>query len=167
MGVLKRTMEKEQLLEPVPVFCHDEDKHERSDLRVDWGNIAILFFLYLLQGILMGLRSLRCRQCDHNVTKSEYNPSSIKYRIAMFAAYHAPEVRFIRCEPLMFNQKAILLLKLINPTINDMTITIMELPTDEEERRMIEELKLSAEATVSSSSSSLMLVGRGVDLGYE
>ncbi|KAL1378927.1 hypothetical protein pipiens_015267 [Culex pipiens pipiens] len=55
MGVRKRPMEKEQLLEPVPVFCHDEDKHERSDLRVDWGNIAILFFLYLLQGILMGL----------------------------------------------------------------------------------------------------------------
>ncbi|KAL1378926.1 hypothetical protein pipiens_015266 [Culex pipiens pipiens] len=109
-------------------------------------------------------RSLRCRQCDHNVTKSEYNPRSIKYRIAMFAAYHVPKVHFIRCEPLMFNQKAILLLKLINPT---MTITIMELPTDEEERRMIEELKLPAEATVSSSSSSLMLVGRGVDLGYE
>ncbi|EDS44321.1 dynactin P62 subunit [Culex quinquefasciatus] len=45
MGVRKRPTEKEQLL----------DKHERSDLRVDWDNIAILFFLYLLQGILMGL----------------------------------------------------------------------------------------------------------------
>ncbi|EDS27346.1 dynactin P62 subunit [Culex quinquefasciatus] len=76
------------------------------------------------------------------------------------AAYHVPKVRFIRCEPLMFNQKAILLLKLINPTINNIPITIKEPPTDEEKRRMIEELKLSAEATVSSSSSSLMLVGR-------
>ncbi|EDS41592.1 dynactin P62 subunit [Culex quinquefasciatus] len=55
MGVRKRPTEKEQLLEPVPVFCHDEDKHEWSDLRVEWGNIAILFFLYLLQGILMKL----------------------------------------------------------------------------------------------------------------
>ncbi|EDS41573.1 dynactin P62 subunit [Culex quinquefasciatus] len=44
---------------------------------------------------------------------------------------------------------------LINPTINDMSITIMELSTDEEERLMIEELKLSAETTISSSSSSL------------
>ncbi|EDS40716.1 dynactin P62 subunit [Culex quinquefasciatus] len=339
MGVRKRPTEKEQLL----------DKHERSDLRVDWDNIAILFFLYLLQGILMGLvaailmmlqnrgasykqqyglyqialysmfvavmvfftrnsgrrrnvhdtaqhakqsgrklahhrgdvdgrradvaatageegkkeepptagnqwrqcsgrsrstrlrldldcccrlrrktpktskflslayrtrvtvsmilrqmgwtdseeqikatpspinRSVAIEACDHNVTKSEYNPCSIKYRIAMFAAYHVPKVRFIRCEPLMFNQKAILLLKLINPTINDMTRAsdfsrfhgsrvIREIrssphdhhdngtdPNDEEERRMIEELKLSAEATISSSSSSLMLVGRGVE----
>lgn len=32
-----------------------EDKHEPSDLRGDWGNIAILFFLYLLQGIPIGL----------------------------------------------------------------------------------------------------------------
>ncbi|KAL1376731.1 hypothetical protein pipiens_004314 [Culex pipiens pipiens] len=59
------------------------------------------------------------------------------------------------------NQEAILLLKLINPTINDMTITILELPTDEEERLMIEELKLSAEATISCR------LGRGVDLEYE
>jgi PAT family acetyl-CoA transporter-like MFS transporter 1 len=33
---------------------HDE-KHELSDLKGDWGNIAILFFLYLLQGIPIGL----------------------------------------------------------------------------------------------------------------
>lgn len=34
---------------------HDDDKHEASDLRGDWGNISILFFLYLLQGIPIGL----------------------------------------------------------------------------------------------------------------
>ncbi|EDS29747.1 dynactin P62 subunit [Culex quinquefasciatus] len=316
MGVRKRPMEKEQLLEPVPVFCHDKDKHERSDLRgILMGLVAAILMmlqnrgasykqqygpyqiaLYSMFVVVMAFftrtsgrrqnvhdtpqhakqsgrklahhrsavdgrradvaatageeekkeeppttgnqwrqgsgrsRSTRMRldldcccrlrrktpktskflsltdrtgemvsmirrqmgwtdseeqikatpspinrsvaieavdefpDCDHNVTKSKYNPSSIKYRIAMFAVYHVPKVRFIRCEPLMFNQKAILLLKLINPTINDMTITIMELPTDEEERRMIEELKLSAEATVSSSSSSLMLVGRGAAL---
>lgn len=101
-------------------------------------------------------RSLRCRQCDHNVIKSEYNPSSIKYRIAMFAAYHVPEVRFVRCEPLVPGQESILTLKIINPTINDMTITIMDLPMEEEEKLMIEELKLAAE---NSASSSLMISG--------
>ncbi|XP_052872224.1 acetyl-coenzyme A transporter 1 [Anopheles cruzii] len=35
----------------------DEEHHEKSDLRGDWGNIAILFFLYLLQGIPIGLSS--------------------------------------------------------------------------------------------------------------
>ncbi|EAT43296.1 AAEL005254-PA [Aedes aegypti] len=102
-------------------------------------------------------RSLRCRQCDHNVIKSEYNPSSIKYRIAMFATYHVPEVRFVRCEPLIKGQDSFLTLKIINPTINDMTITIMELPMEAEEQLMIDELKLAAES--SSASSSLMISG--------
>uniref|UniRef100_A0A8D8HHG5 (northern house mosquito) hypothetical protein n=1 Tax=Culex pipiens TaxID=7175 RepID=A0A8D8HHG5_CULPI len=46
-----------------------------------------------------------------------------------------------------------------------MTITILELPTDEEERLMIEELKLYAEATISSTSSSLMLSVAGLISG--
>nr|XP_019533956.2 dynactin subunit 4-like [Aedes albopictus] len=106
-------------------------------------------------------RSLRCRQCDHNVIKSEYNPSSIKYRIAMFAAYHVPEVRIVRCEPLVKGQDAFLTLKIINPTINDMTITIMELPMEAEEKLMIDELKQAAE---SSASSSLMISGLSTSL---
>ena len=31
------------------------DNHEPSDLRGDYGNIAILFFLYVLQGIPLGI----------------------------------------------------------------------------------------------------------------
>jgi MFS transporter, PAT family, solute carrier family 33 (acetyl-CoA transportor), member 1 len=31
------------------------DHHEKSDLNGEWGNIAILFFLYLLQGIPLGI----------------------------------------------------------------------------------------------------------------
>ncbi|EDS42370.1 dynactin P62 subunit [Culex quinquefasciatus] len=73
--------------------------------------------LYPQPKLLSIKRSLRCRQCDHN---------------------------------------------LINPTINDMIITIMELSTDEEERLMIEELKLSAETTISSLSSSLTLSVAGL-----
>lgn len=42
----------------------------------------------------------------------------------------------------------------------------MELPTDEEERLMIEELKLSAETTISSSSSLLALTVAGL-IEYE
>lgn len=48
----------------LPVHYHEDDegagggeeeKHLQSDLRGDRGNIAILFFLYLLQGIPLGL----------------------------------------------------------------------------------------------------------------
>ncbi|XP_049300134.1 dynactin subunit 4 [Anopheles funestus] len=101
--------------------------------------------LYPQHKLLSIKRSLRCRQCDHNVIKSEYNPSSIKYRIALFAAYHVPDVRLVSCEPLLVDgSEAALLLRITNPTINEMTITIMELPTIEEEQLMIQELKALA-----------------------
>lgn len=47
--------QQEQLLASQQHHHPDDDKHEASDLRGDWGNIAILFFLYLLQGIPIGL----------------------------------------------------------------------------------------------------------------
>ncbi|KFB35593.1 AGAP000908-PA-like protein [Anopheles sinensis] len=108
-------------------------------------------------------RSLRCRQCDHNVIKSEYNPASIKYRIALFAAYHVPDVRLVRCDPLRAGgPEAALLLRITNPTINEMTITIMDLPTEEEEKLILEELKASIEsATAGVSSMALSVPGLG------
>lgn len=93
-------------------------------------------------------RSLRCRECEHNVIKPEYNPGSIKYRIQLFASYHVPEVRFVKCESLKSGSNSYLTLKLINPTIYDMTITIMELPTVEEELSLIEEVKKNFEVSM-------------------
>uniref|UniRef100_A0A2M4AAL5 Putative acetyl-coa transporter n=1 Tax=Anopheles triannulatus TaxID=58253 RepID=A0A2M4AAL5_9DIPT len=49
-----RSVSDQETLLAVP---DDEERHEKSDLRGDWGNIAILFFLYLLQGIPIGLAS--------------------------------------------------------------------------------------------------------------
>lgn len=86
-------------------------------------------------------QSLRCRQCEHNVIKAEYNPSSIKYRIQLFASYHVPELKLIKSDPLTAGNNACVIIKLINPTMHDMTITIMDLPTYEEESLLIEELK--------------------------
>lgn len=86
-------------------------------------------------------RSLRCRHCEHNVIKPEYNPSSIKYRIQLFASYHVPEVRFVKADQLVAGGKGFVTLRFVNPTIHDMTLTIMELPTEEEEKEMIDELR--------------------------
>lgn len=93
-------------------------------------------------------RSLRCRHCEHNVIKPEYNPSSIKYRIQLFASYHVPEIRFVRSDPLLPGEGAFVTLKIINPTINDMTITIMELPTEDEENALIEEMRKTFDASL-------------------
>lgn len=98
-------------------------------------------------------RSLRCRQCEHNVIKPEFNPVSIKYRIQLFASYHVPEVRLMNCDALEPGASSKFYLKIINPTIHDMTITIMELPTQEEEKLLIEELGKKAEKHASLSMS--------------
>lgn len=88
-------------------------------------------------------RSLRCRQCEHNIIKPEFNPTSIKYRIQLFASYHIPEVRVAKTKlgHLRNNEPCPVHVTITNPTINDMTITILELPTDEEEALLIEEMQ--------------------------
>lgn len=80
--------------------------------------------------------------------KPEYNPTSIKYRIQQFASSHVPEVRIIKCDPLMPSKNALITLKLTNPTMNDMTITIMDLPTEEDELMMIDDLKKNFEVSL-------------------
>lgn len=103
-------------------------------------------------------RSLRCKQCEHNVIKPEFNPSSIKYRIQMCASVHVPEVRLVKCPSItMANMSANnatiqIQLKLSNPTAHDMKITIMDLPTDEEEGLMIEDLRKCFERQVTVTS---------------
>lgn len=65
-------------------------------------------------------KSLRCRQCEHNVMKPELNPNSIKYRIQLFAVYHVPEIRLMEV-----NEFKDVKIKLINPTIYDMTVNFV------------------------------------------
>ncbi|KAF6773808.1 hypothetical protein AHF37_07540 [Paragonimus kellicotti] len=44
-------------------------------------------------------RSMRCRTCEHNLSKADFNPSSIKFRINLSAMYHVPELRYILPTP--------------------------------------------------------------------
>lgn len=41
--------------------------------------------LQLCRRLLLTKRSQRCRECEHNVTKPEYNPGSIKFKIQLSA----------------------------------------------------------------------------------
>lgn len=113
-------------------------------------------------------RSLRCKECLHNVLKPEFNPPSIKYRIQLYASAHMPDVRLIKCQPVVFGSTEAfsIHLRLTNPTLHDMTITIMDLPTSEEEDLIISELKSSFEKSLNASStvttpSSLVPSGTG------
>ncbi|KAL1139541.1 hypothetical protein AAG570_006524 [Ranatra chinensis] len=77
-------------------------------------------------------RSLRCRQCEHNVSKPEYNPGSIKFKIQLAAYYHMPEVRIMTFEPLQAGKPSDIILKLINPTQHLTSVQFTQLPTTEE-----------------------------------
>jgi dynactin-4 len=102
-------------------------------------------------------RSIRCRHCEHNVIKPEYNPTSIKYRIQQFASSHVPEIRIIKCDQLVPNKIAMVTLKITNPTMNDMTITVMDLPTEDEEKMMIEEVRKRFDRSLSASNKSSIM----------
>ena len=41
-------------------------------------------------------RSQRCKKCEHNLSKPEFNPSSIKFKIQLVALNHVPELRIMR-----------------------------------------------------------------------
>lgn len=99
-------------------------------------------------------RSLRCKQCQHNVLKPEFNPPSIKYRIQLYASAHMPDVRLIKAPRYVAGSTDTFTihLRLMNPTLHDMTITIMELPTAEEEDLIISELKQCFEKSLNVSS---------------
>ncbi|XP_017471029.1 PREDICTED: dynactin subunit 4 [Rhagoletis zephyria] len=100
--------------------------------------------LYPQRRILWIKRSLRCRQCEHNVIKPEYHPTSVKYRIQLFANYHVPDVLLVRTDQLLYAGKSSsITLKLTNPTMHDMSIKIKELPNHTQELDMIEEFKLA------------------------
>lgn len=62
--------------------------------------------LFPLRKPLVVRRSLRCKECDHNLCKAEYNPSSIKFKIQLFAVLHVPEIRILHVTPLVPHEKS-------------------------------------------------------------
>lgn len=87
-------------------------------------------------------RSLRCRQCEHSVIKPEYHPTSIKYRIHLFASYQVPNIRFLQCpKPLRPSTICSVVLKLTNPTVHDMNVTFKQLPSISEELQLLMDFK--------------------------
>ncbi|KAJ3641470.1 hypothetical protein Zmor_027977 [Zophobas morio] len=84
-------------------------------------------------------RSLRCRSCEHNVSKPEYNPNSVKFKIQLFAYYHVPEIRIVTVEPLRAGRPSELIIKFTNPTQHQTTITILSLVLSGDENEVKEE----------------------------
>ncbi|KAI4460349.1 dynactin p62 subunit [Holotrichia oblita] len=95
-------------------------------LQPEWQPVSV-DKLFPIHKHLSVKQSLRCRSCEHNVSKPEFNPNSVRFKIQLFAYYHIPEIRIVTVEPLRAGQPAELLLKFINPTQHQTVVTIMDL----------------------------------------
>ncbi|CAH1794211.1 unnamed protein product [Owenia fusiformis] len=71
--------------------------------------------LYPSHKHLLIKRSQRCRQCEHNVSKPDFNPSSTKFKIQLVALHHVPEVRLMSIPNMIFDQPSQVILTLANP----------------------------------------------------
>ncbi|XP_054711145.1 LOW QUALITY PROTEIN: dynactin subunit 4-like [Uloborus diversus] len=77
-------------------------------------------------------RSQRCKVCEHNLSKPEFNPSSIKFKIQLAAFYHIPELRIKNVSKLYMNKPCRVELVLINPTPQPAHITFENVETTDD-----------------------------------
>jgi hypothetical protein len=72
-------------------------------------------------------RSLRCRQCEHNLIKSECNPCVIRLKIQLSAYYHVPEIKLQAIpETLSATEWTDLIVTIKNPTSYKMKVQLFE-----------------------------------------
>lgn len=82
---------------------------------------------------LMVKQSQRCRECEHNVCKPEYNPSSIKFKIQLSGYFCIPEVRILSHAPLVSGQPCEIIFKISNQFKESTTVKLQQLPEENSE----------------------------------
>lgn len=76
---------------------------------------------------LMIKRSQRCRRCEHNLSKPEYNPTSIKFKIQLAAYYHVPDIIIYRVGEMVADKPTQLVIKVTNPSNTGTVLEFLEL----------------------------------------
>ncbi|XP_040565367.1 dynactin subunit 4 [Lepeophtheirus salmonis] len=104
--------------------------------------------IYPLHMHLVIKRSQRCRKCEHNLSKPEYNPTSIKFKIQLAAFYHVPDISIYSSKgPWKSGEETQFILKLVNPTQHATEIEFLDTAGVQEFRIIDEEMrKKQAEA---------------------
>merc|ERR1740131_804105 len=93
---------------------------------------------------LMIKRSQRCRRCEHNLSKPEYNPTSIKFKIQLAAYYHVPEIVIFKVSPDMsLGVRSKFILKVVNPSNTATTLKFISLDSYREEKEREKEEALA------------------------
>uniref|UniRef100_A0A671S7E7 Dynactin subunit 4 n=1 Tax=Sinocyclocheilus anshuiensis TaxID=1608454 RepID=A0A671S7E7_9TELE len=109
---------------------------------------------------LLMKRSLRCKKCEHNLSKPEFNPTSIKLKIQLVAVSYIPEVRIMSIPNLRHMKESQVLLTLTNPVES---ITHVSLYTCEE----ADPDDINSTAKVLVPSKELVLAGKDAAAEYD
>ncbi|ELU17017.1 hypothetical protein CAPTEDRAFT_175615 [Capitella teleta] len=77
--------------------------------------------------------SQRCRECEHNLSKPDYNPHSIKFKIQLVALHHVPDLKMMSFPSLILNKESQVVLIVLNPldTLVHMTLLPLEKEKDD------------------------------------
>ncbi|XP_077512590.1 dynactin subunit 4 [Amblyomma americanum] len=84
-------------------------------------------FLYPKRKPLLIKRSQRCRECEHNLSKPEFSPSSIKFKIQMAAFHHIPEIKIRSVTAFDIGEECYVQLSMYNPTPHVTHVTLLPL----------------------------------------
>lgn len=113
--------------------------------------------IFPFQKMLVLKTSLRCRKCEHNVSKPEYSPNTIKFKIQLFAYYHIPDIRIVTVEPLRAGKPSELILRFTNPTQHETTISFIEFYSNvEQENEASTENKELTKSTLANQLSTMV-----------
>lgn len=64
---------------------------------------------------LTARHSMRCRECEHNLSKPDFNPSLTRFKIQLIALHYVPNLRVSQLPALYYNQETTVVLSLYNP----------------------------------------------------
>ena len=121
---LEQDLPMDLLTEPLDLCSVTQLPQRLAQLEVQPDNIATIFPRHKH---LMIKRSQRCRRCEHNLSKPEYNPTSIKFKIQLAAYYHVPDIVIYRVGELVPGKVAQLVIKVTNPTNTGTTLEFLSI----------------------------------------
>ncbi|KAL8573181.1 hypothetical protein ACOMHN_036166 [Nucella lapillus] len=79
---------------------------------------------------LLVRRSLRCRECEHNLSKPDFNPLSIKFKIQLIALNHIPELRIMAPATFSVNKETVVTFTLSNPSVFNTVVKLLPIEGD-------------------------------------
>uniref|UniRef100_A0A4W3HGQ2 Dynactin subunit 4 n=1 Tax=Callorhinchus milii TaxID=7868 RepID=A0A4W3HGQ2_CALMI len=116
--------------------------------------------LYPKHKHLLIKRSLRCRKCEHNLSKPEFNPTSIKFKIQLVAVNYIPEVRILSIPNLRYMKEVQVLLTLTNPVENLTHVTLLPCEEDDPDN-------INSTAQVELPNKEMILAGKDAAAEYD